>query len=80
MALTAEVRASSLGHKLKSEKLLFSKSASAELLDVSIRTLENLIAAKEIPITRIGRRVVISRRALDKFAHSNHTTSRGGAK
>jgi excisionase family DNA binding protein len=71
--------ASSLEHKLKSEKLLFSKSASAELLDISIRTLEHLITAGQIPIQRIGRRVVISRRALDKFAHSNHASSRGGA-
>jgi excisionase family DNA binding protein len=64
---------------LKSEKILFSKAASAELLDISIRTLETLITAGEIPIQRIGRRVVISRRALDKFAQGNHATSRGGA-
>jgi excisionase family DNA binding protein len=64
---------------LKFKKILYSKSASAQLLDISIRTLENLITAGEIPILRIGRRVVISRRALDKFADCNHVTSRGGA-
>jgi excisionase family DNA binding protein len=63
---------------LKSEKILYSKAASAEILDISIRTLENLIAAGEILIHRIGRRVVISRQTLDKFAHRNHVTSRGG--
>lgn len=61
---------------MKSEKILFSKLASAEILDISVRTLENLIAAGEIPIQRIGRRVVITRQTLDKFAHRNHPTSR----
>lgn len=61
---------------MKSEKILYSKAASAELLDISIRTLETLITAGEIPIQRIGRRVVISRRALDKFAHGNQATAK----
>jgi excisionase family DNA binding protein len=64
---------------LKPEKILFSKAASAQLLDISIRTLENLITAGKIPIMRIGRRVVISQHALDKFAYGNHEGSQGGA-
>jgi excisionase family DNA binding protein len=56
------------------QPVLVSKKAAAALLSISLRTLDNLIASKEIPVRRIGRRVVLSRRALDVFARRDHLT------
>ena len=42
------------------------------MLAISLRTLDYLIVAKEIPVRRIGRRVVISRWALEEFARRDH--------
>ncbi len=60
---------------MKSESIFISRQIAAGMLDVSLRTLENLIAAKQIPVRRIGRRVVISRQALEEFARRDHATT-----
>jgi excisionase family DNA binding protein len=59
---------------MKPESIFISRQIAAGMLDVSLRTLENLIATKQLPIRRIGRRVVISRQALDEFARRDHAT------
>ena len=59
---------------MKSESIFISRQIAAGMLDVSLRTLKNLIASKQIPIRRIGRRVVISRQALEEFARRDHAT------
>lgn len=56
------------------EKICLDKRAAARLLSVSIRTVESLIANKELPVCRIGRRVVISRESLIDFARRDHST------
>jgi excisionase family DNA binding protein len=49
------------------DMLLLSKHEAAQMLGVSLRTLEYLISRGEITTRRIGRRVLISRSALEVF-------------
>jgi excisionase family DNA binding protein len=49
-------------------KFLFSKKRAAEALSVSLRTIDYLIATKRLAVTRIGKRVLIPRKALEQFA------------
>jgi excisionase family DNA binding protein len=49
-------------------KLLFSQREGAHSLSVSLRTVQNLIATKQLPVRRIGRRVLIHRKDLEAFA------------
>jgi excisionase family DNA binding protein len=56
------------------ESLLVSKREAAALLGLSIRTLENLLSLKELPARRIGRRCLIERQALVRFARRDHRT------
>jgi excisionase family DNA binding protein len=56
------------------EPLLISKQEAAAMLGVSVRTLENLISFKELPARRIGRRCLIERGVLERFARRDHQT------
>ena len=49
------------------DKLLYSKRSAAELLSVSVRKLDSLISNGQIAVTRIGKRVLIARDALEDF-------------
>jgi len=59
-----------------SEQLLISKRDAAAMLGLSVRSLENLIALKELPSRRIGRRRLIERQALERFVRRDHRTRR----
>ena len=59
-------------------RILYSKREAATLLSVSLRTFENLIAAKRLPVCRIGRRVLISQEALATFAAKTVTSTVSG--
>jgi excisionase family DNA binding protein len=50
------------------EQILFSKRQAAQTLSISLRTLDKLIVLKRLPVHRIGRRVLISRSAIERFA------------
>jgi len=50
-------------------KLLYTKREASQLLSISIRKLESLIAEKRITVRRIGRRVLIPYKSL--FAFTN---------
>jgi excisionase family DNA binding protein len=54
------------------QPLLVSKKESAVVLSVCPRTIDNLIAAKQLPTRRIGRRVLIPYSALVRFAQRDH--------
>ncbi len=54
------------------EPILVSKREAAKALSISPRTLDYLIASKEISVRRIGRRCLIPRRALEEFARRDH--------
>lgn len=57
------------------EVLLVDKRNAAVALGVSVRTIDNLIATKQLRVRRIGRRTLIPRRALEQFAQADHVTS-----
>jgi excisionase family DNA binding protein len=52
-----------------------SKKDAAALLGVCPRTIDNLIAAKELPCRRIGRRVPVPYTALVAFVRRDHLNS-----
>jgi excisionase family DNA binding protein len=53
------------------------KKQAARWLGVSLRTVDVMVALGELPVRRIGRRVVISQRALQEFARRDHPTRTG---
>jgi excisionase family DNA binding protein len=53
------------------QKLLLSKRDAALALGVSVRMVENLIARRQLPVRKIGRRTLISFSALQRFAGAN---------
>ncbi len=57
-------------------KLLHSKKEAAQMLDVCPRTIDNLIAFKELEVRRIGRRVLIPHNALINFVRTDHRIER----
>ena len=61
-------------NEIGKETLLVSRREAATLLSVSVRTLDTLIANKEIVVRRVGRRVLIPRRALSDFIKLDHNT------
>jgi len=56
------------------EQVLFSKTDASRALNLSIRTLEGLIRRGELRTRRIGRRVLISRTEINKFAELSTLT------
>lgn len=50
------------------DRILFPKKEAAVLLGISLRTLENLIARRELETRCIGRRRLIPRASLEKLA------------
>lgn len=60
------------------EAILISKRDAAKALSISLRTLDYLIAAKEITVRRVGRRCLIPRTACEAFARRDHSTRPAG--
>lgn len=58
--------------------LLVSKREAAALLGICLRSVDNLIAAKQLPSRRIGRRVLIPYNALAAFARRDHRFAADG--
>jgi excisionase family DNA binding protein len=56
------------------EAIALSKSETAQVLGVSLRTVDRLIALKQLPVRRLGRRVLIPRTALQDFLRRDHPT------
>jgi excisionase family DNA binding protein len=54
------------------EKLLLSRQEAAELLSISRRSLDYLIANRAINVRRIGSRVLIPSQDLLRFASVDH--------
>jgi excisionase family DNA binding protein len=55
-------------------QLLLSKREAAAMLGLCVRTVEKLISLKELPSRRIGRRCLIEKSALERFARRDHPT------
>jgi excisionase family DNA binding protein len=56
-------------------KLMLNKREAAEMLSLSVRTIENLIANGELKFRRIGKRVLIPLQILAQFTRGDHSTS-----
>lgn len=56
--------------------ILVSKREAAALLSVCVRTLDTLIARRELPARRVGKRVLIPYASLLTFANRDHATKR----
>jgi excisionase family DNA binding protein len=56
------------------EALALSKLEAARMLGVSIRTVDRLIALKQLPVRRLGRRVLIPRNSLQSLLRADHPT------
>jgi len=61
-------------HSAELVPLLCSKKQAAQRLNLSLRTIDNLIAFKELAVRRIGRRVLIPQSEIIKFARTDHQT------
>jgi len=57
----------------KTNKLAVDIRSAAEMLSVSPRTIQNYIAAKLLPARKIGRRTVITVRALESFLRADQS-------
>ncbi len=56
------------------ESIAVNKQEAAHMLGVSLRTIERLIALKELQVRRLGRRVLIPRTSLENFLRRDHPT------
>ena len=56
------------------ERLGYSRAEAIEMLGISLRTLDRLIAEKQITVRRVGRRVLITKDALTQFLKRDHKT------
>ncbi len=65
---------------MDTDKILVNRKEAARLLSVSLRSLDNLILYRELPARRVGRRVLIPRRALEEFARRDHVMRAVGEK
>ena len=54
------------------EKLLLSRRDAAQLLSISQRALDYLVATRRLPTRRIRKRVLIPVAALRKYARADH--------
>lgn len=54
------------------DKFLVSREEAAQLLSISQRALDYLVATQRLPTRRIGRRVLIPVADVRKFARSDH--------
>ena len=56
------------------QQIAMTKQEAAHMLGVSLRTIDRLIALKELQVRRLGRRVLIPRSALESLLHRDHPT------
>jgi len=52
-------------------KLLYTKREAAQLLSLSVRSIDYLITSCEIASRRVGRRLLIHRDAIERFARQD---------
>jgi hypothetical protein len=56
------------------ERIFHDKRSTAATLGISVRTLENLVAMREINPRRIGSRVLFDAKEIARFARRDHQT------
>ena len=55
------------------EQILVSRQDAAKALSVSVRSVDYMIARGELPARKLGKRTLIPRAALERFARSPET-------
>lgn len=60
---------------MATQKLLYTKRETAELLSLSPRTIDNLIARNELRVKRVGKRVLIISDSLHRFVNGRRRTA-----
>ena len=60
---------------ITSTRLLYSRTEAARQLSISVRSLDYLIAAKELDTRRIGRKVLVTHASLVRYSQGNHYES-----
>ena len=63
------------GWESQQTPLAVSKRDAAAMLSLCVRTIDNLIATKELPCRRVGKRVLIPYSALLAFCRHDHATT-----
>jgi excisionase family DNA binding protein len=58
-------------------KLLFTRADAAQMLALSLRTIDTLVLNKQLKAVRIGRAVRIPLDELQRFLRRDHSTDRG---
>lgn len=61
------------------QKVLYTKREAAQLLSISVRSIDYLIFSRQIPTRRVGRRVLVHREAIEQFARRDHASIRVSA-
>jgi len=56
------------------EAILVGKKEAAQALGISLRSLDYLLARGELTARRIGRRCLLERRELERWARRDHPT------
>jgi hypothetical protein len=54
------------------ERILYDRKEAARQLSISVRSLDYIIAAKGLDTRRIGRKVLVTRASLVRYASGNH--------
>ena len=57
------------------EKFLFSRKEAAFSLGISVRSIDYLISHDELVTRRIGRKVLVTRESLRRYAGGDHPES-----
>jgi hypothetical protein len=62
-------------------RLLYDRKTAALMLSISVRTLDYIIAGKNLDTRRIGRKVLVTHASLVRYSAGNHfaVTSRSDA-
>jgi excisionase family DNA binding protein len=53
-------------------RLLYDRKSAAQMLSISVRSLDHFVANKRINFRRFGRRVLIPHSELVRFARADH--------
>ena len=54
-------------------RLLYDRRTAAQQLSISVRSLDYIIQQQQIATRRLGKKVLIHRAELSRFARANHT-------
>jgi hypothetical protein len=61
-------------------RLLYDREEAARQLSISVRSLDYLIANKQLDIRRLGKKVLVPHASLVRFSSANHYKAIAGEK